>query len=130
MNIAFLDGGLGQELVARAGKATGLWSVQALLDAPERVRAVHDDFFTAGADVATTNSYSLLPDRLEMHGLTSRLSELMDLACRLACYARAANGGGLVVGGLGPLGFSYQPDNAPPLEQAAEVYAICARLQA
>jgi S-methylmethionine-dependent homocysteine/selenocysteine methylase len=130
MSVTLLDGGLGQELVTRAGKATGLWSVQSLLDAPELVRAVHDDFFAAGADVATTNSYSVLPDRLEPHGLTSRLPELMNLACRLACDARAENGDGLVAGGLGPLGFSYQPDKAPPPEQAAEVYAMCARLQA
>ena len=29
------DGGIGQELVKRAGKATNLWSMQALLDSPE-----------------------------------------------------------------------------------------------
>jgi S-methylmethionine-dependent homocysteine/selenocysteine methylase len=29
-----LDGGMGQELVKRAGKATDLWSMQALLDMP------------------------------------------------------------------------------------------------
>ena len=38
-----LDGGLGQELVKLAGKATDLWSMQALLDNPDMVRAVHDD---------------------------------------------------------------------------------------
>jgi len=40
-----LDGGMGQELVKRAGKATDLWSMQALLDSPEMVRAVHDEYF-------------------------------------------------------------------------------------
>jgi S-methylmethionine-dependent homocysteine/selenocysteine methylase len=48
-----LDGGLGQELVKRAGKATDLWSMQALLDNPDMVRAVHDDYFAAGAQIAT-----------------------------------------------------------------------------
>ena len=43
-----LDGGLGQELVKRAGKATDLWSMQALLDTPDMVRAVHDEYFAAG----------------------------------------------------------------------------------
>ena len=42
-----LDGGLGQELVKRAGKATDLWSMQALLDTPDMVRAVHDEYFAA-----------------------------------------------------------------------------------
>ena len=124
--LTLLDGGMGQELVARAGKATGLWSVQALLDTPDVVRAVHDSFFKAGADVATTNSYGVLPDRLAPKDLTDRLPELMELACRLACEARDAHGTGLVAGGLGPQGFSYQPEKAPAAEQAAEVYARCA----
>ena len=128
--ITLLDGGMGQELVARAGKATDLWSVQALLDTPDMVRAVHDSFFKAGADVATTNSYAVLPDRLTPKGLTDRLPELMALACRLACEARDAHGAGLVAGGLGPQGFSYQPDKSPAAEQAAEIYATCAQLQA
>ena len=65
MTITILDGGMGQELVARAGKATSLWSVQALLDNPEIVLAVHNEYFLSGADVATTNTYSILPDRLK-----------------------------------------------------------------
>ena len=52
-----LDGGMGQELVKRAGKATDLWSMQALLDSPDMVRAVHDEYFSAGAQIATTNTY-------------------------------------------------------------------------
>ena len=125
-----LDGGMGQELVARAGKATSLWSVQALLDAPEVVRQVHDEYFAAGADIAATNSYSVLPDRLEPHGMLDRLEELARLACQLASDAREAHGSGIVAGGLGPQGFSYQPDLAPPADQAAEVYADIARIHA
>ena len=125
-----LDGGMGQELVARAGKATSLWSVQALLDAPEVVRQVHDEYFAAGADIATTNSYSVLPDRLQPHGMLDRLEELARLACQLAADAREAHGSGMVAGGLGPQGFSYQPDKAPPAEQAAEAYAKLAQIHA
>jgi S-methylmethionine-dependent homocysteine/selenocysteine methylase len=121
---------MGQELIARAGRATSLWSVQALLDNPALVRAVHDDFFAAGADVATTNSYSVLPDRLETHGIPERLEELSRLSCQIASDARSAAGRGLVAGSLGPLGFSYQPDKAPPSEQAAEAYAPLARIHA
>jgi len=130
MGITLLDGGMGQELIARAGKATALWSVQALLDAPEIVRAVHDDYFAAGADVATTNSYSVLPDRLAAHGISDRLEELARLACQLAVDARDAYGSGMVLGSLGPQGFSYQPDKSPPAAQAAEAYAKLARIHA
>ncbi len=128
--ITILDGGMGQELIARGQPTTGLWSVQSLLDAPDRVRSVHDDFFAAGADVATTNSYSVLPDRLEPVGLQDQLEDLQRLACELAVASRDAHGRGIVAGGLGPQGFSYQPDKAPPADIAAEVYAVCARIQA
>ncbi len=122
---------MGQELIARAGgEATSLWSIKALMDAPQLVRAVHDDYFAAGAEVATANTYALLPDRLAYHDMSGQLAPLQALACRLAVEARDAHGAGLVAGSLGPLGFSYQPDKAPPAEEAAEVYADIARLQA
>jgi len=129
MSITFLDGGMGQELVARAGKATSLWSVQALIDDPEAVLAVHNEYFVAGADVATTNTYSILPDRLEKHGLLDHLEKLQKLACQLASDARDLNGKGIVAGSLGPQGFSYQPDLAPPAEIAAEVYSRLCKIQ-
>ncbi len=128
--ITILDGGLGQELIARAGKATPLWSTQTLLDDPDLVRQVHDDYFAAGADLATTNTYAVLPDRLKQHGLSQRLDELLHIACRQAVDARDAHGSGRVAGSLGPLGFSYQPGMCPPAEQAAEVYARACKVQA
>ena len=129
MSITFLDGGMGQELVARAGSSTSLWSVQALLDNPKMVRSVHDEYFLSGADVATTNTYSILPDRLEKHGLTDKLKELQNLACQLAVDARDFNGKGIVAGSLGPQGFSYRPDLAPPANVAAEIYSKLCKIQ-
>jgi len=130
LDITLLDGGMGQELVHRTGKATPLWAMQALLDAPELVGAVHRDFFAAGAEVATTNTYAVLPDRLAAFGMADRLEELTAIACDISARARDAAGGGIVAGALGPLGFSYRPDNAPPAEEAAEVYARVAHIQA
>ena len=129
MAITLLDGGMGQELIARAGKATSLWSLQALLDHPQWVRDVHDSYFQAGAQIATTNTYSVLPDRLEKHGLTDRFSELQRLACQMALESRDSHGSGKVAGSLGPLGFSYQPDKAPQAEQAVEVYRQICQVQ-
>ena len=129
MSITILDGGMGQELIARAGKATSLWSVQALLDNPEMVRAVHDAYFAVGAQIATTNTYSVLPDRLVKHGLEDRLTLLQQLACQQAVDARDAHGSGWVAGSLGPLGFSYQPDKCPPADEAAEIYHNICNIQ-
>ncbi len=121
---------MGQELVARAGKATSLWSVQALLDHPDWVRDVHDAYFKAGAQIATTNTYSVLPDRLSHHGLGDRLQELTEIACQQAVQSRDAHGAGLVAGSLGPQGFSYQPDKCPPAKQAADAYRRVCDVQA
>lgn len=129
-NMIILDGGLGQELVKRSGRATGLWSTQALLDAPELVRAVHDDYFANGAEVVTTDTYAVLPDRLEPEGLLDRMFELSDKACEIAVAARDANGSGIVAGSMGPQGFSYQPDKSPPAAEAAVAYAQLAARQA
>ncbi|MEM8978348.1 MAG: homocysteine S-methyltransferase family protein [Pseudomonadota bacterium] len=124
--VTILDGGMGQELIKRAGKATDLWSLKALMEAPEMVRDVHAEFFAAGAEIATTNTYCCLPDRLDPKGYGDQLEALTRQACDLACEAREAHGSGLVFGGLGPQGFSYQPHNVPPAPEAAAVYASVA----
>ncbi len=130
MDITLLDGGLGQELLARSAVApTGLWSTQFLIDRPELVRELHSDYFSAGADVATTNSYAILPDRLSPFGLENRFVELQRLACQLAVSARDEHGQGLVAGSMGPTGRSYRPDLAPPIEEAASLYAEIAAIQ-
>jgi len=130
MDITLLDGGLGQELLARSAAApTGLWSTQFLIDRPELVRELHSDYFSAGADVATTNSYAILPDRLRPFGLENRFVELQRLACQLAVSARDEHGQGLVAGSMGPVGRSYRPDLAPPIEEAASLYAEIAAIQ-
>ena len=123
MTVTVLDGGLGQELIKRAGEATPMWSLKALLDDPDMVQAVHADFFAAGAEIATANTYSVRPDRIAHFNLDGRMGELQTLACEIAARARDAHGSGLVFGSLSPLGYSYQPHLAPPSERAAELFA-------
>jgi len=130
MAITLLDGGLGQELLTRSGEPpTGLWSTQFLIDQPDLVRELHRDYFWAGANVATTNSYAILPDRLSPFGLEQRFAELHQQACLLAVSARDEYGQGLVAGSMGPTGRSYRPDLAPSIEEAAELYAEIAAIQ-
>ena len=48
----------------------------------------------------------------------------------MAVGARDEHGAGQVAGSLGPMGFSYRPDLAPPAEEAAEVYSrVCKAMQ-
>lgn len=131
MSITLLDGGMGQELVLRSGEQpTSLWATQILLDKPEIVRSVHDDYFAAGAEIATTNTYAILRDRLERHGIENRFEKLHQSACEIACAARDAHGSGQVAGALGPCGWSYRPDLAPPSAVAADIYAEIAAIHA
>jgi len=130
MDITILDGGMGQELLARSpDKPTGLWATQVLLDDPGIVEAVHRDYFAAGADVATANTYAIHRDRLAPFGVEDRFEALHRQACQIAVSARDGHGSGKVAGSLGPIGWSYRPDLAPPVEKAAERYAEIARLQ-
>lgn len=130
MSVTILDGGMGQELVARLGAPpTPLWATEVMMRRPELVRAVHDDYFAAGAEIATVNSYAIHRDRLAPHGLEHAFEDLHRTACRQAVEARDAHGSGLVAGSLGPLGASYRPDLAPAPEEAAPLYEEIALLQ-
>ncbi len=129
--ITLLDGGMGQELVARAGSDPGpLWATRVMIDHPGLVRDIHQDYFAAGASLATTNTYNILHDRLIPHGLDHLYHALHLRALAEAHEARAAAGRGLIAGSMGPLGESYRPDLTPPVEVSAALYAEKARLLA
>ncbi len=122
--LIILDGSMGQELMQRgAGRATGLWSAQALLDAPEIVAQVHRDYIDAGARVITTNSYSTIPSYLGKEGLAERYVELTGIAGRIAReVADAAEVAVQVAGSIPPLDESYRWDLVPDAQSAAPIY--------
>jgi Homocysteine/selenocysteine methylase (S-methylmethionine-dependent) len=131
MAITILDGGLGQELMARSdAKPEPLWSAVTMQNEPELVAQVHLDFFKAGAEIATTNSYILHRDRLAVNGAEHLFESLNKTACEIANRARDQYGKGLIAGGIGPTGKSYRPDLALDVEQGAEVFAEVTGLQA
>ena len=124
MTITILDGGMGQELLARTGaEPSGLWSTQMMIDHPEAVRDIHTDYFKAGAEIATTNTYAILRDRLEPAGIEDQFEALHRQALEMAVAARDAHGSGKVACSLGPLGWSYMAELAPPSAEAALLYA-------
>ncbi|MDI3336434.1 homocysteine S-methyltransferase family protein [Defluviimonas aestuarii] len=130
-DITLLDGGMGQELVARSGDApTPLWSTQVMIDHPGLVRAVHEDYFKAGSTVATTNTYAIHHDRLVKAGIDDRFASLHMQALAEAAAARAAHGSGRIAGSLGPLVASYRPETHPPHDEAVAKYAEIAGLLA
>jgi len=130
--ITLLDGGMGQELVARSGdEPTPLWATRVMIDHPGMVRDIHADYFAAGATVATANTYAIHHDRLERFGLDPWFHALHLRALSEAHEARAQNGGrGRIAGSLGPLEASYRPELTPPVAEAAVKYAEIARIHA
>ncbi len=129
--ITLLDGGMGQELLRRAGdRPTPLWATQVMIDHPGLVQAVHADYFAAGATIATTNTYAIHRDRLDPAGLGHLFHVLHLRALAEAHAARAAHGRGRIAGALGPLVASYRPEVTPPVAEAAPKFAEIGRLLA
>ena len=127
-DIILLDGGMGQELIHRAGDMpTPLWSTQVMIDHPGLVQAVHGDYFAAGATEATTNTYCIHHDRLLNAGLDGQFHALHEAALGEAKAARKAAGHGRIAGSIGPLVASYRPDVHPPHAEAVAKYAEVAR---
>lgn len=127
--ITLLDGGMGQELLARSGdEPTPLWATRVMLDHPGLVRDIHAAYFAAGASVATTNTYAIHHDRLASFGLDPMFHALHLRALAEAHEAKAAHGGGKIAGSMGPLIASYRPEVTLPVEQAAPLYAEIARI--
>lgn len=122
--ITVLDGAMGGELSRRGGgSATGLWSAKALLDAPDMVVQLHQDYIAAGARIITTNSYSTVPSYLGKENLADRYTELTHLAGELARRAVRESGKSVrVAGSLPPLSESYRPDLVPGDSESLPVY--------
>ena len=123
MTITLLDGGMGQELIHRAGdRPTPLWSTQVMMAHPGLVQQVHSDYFAAGAQIATTNTYAIHRDRLIHEGLEHLFADLHAAALAEAMAARKAHGQGRIAGSVGPLVGSYRPDLHPKPEMAVPLY--------
>jgi homocysteine S-methyltransferase len=87
-----LDGAMATELERRGCDLNDpLWSARVLVDAPQLIRAVHADYFAAGADLAISASYQATFEGFARRGIDSpAAAELMRLSVRLAAEARDA----------------------------------------
>ncbi len=93
MTVRVLDGGMSNALEDEGADLTDpLWTARVLRDEPGRVAAVHERYFRAGADVATTATYQA---PLELLGDGVRIAR--EVRDRVAPD-------GLVAASLGPYG--------------------------
>jgi homocysteine S-methyltransferase len=88
--VVILDGGLATELERRgANLDDSLWSAKLLIEQPDLVRAVHLDYFRAGADVGTSASYQATIPGLLRRGLSeTQAVDILRFSVRLVQEAR------------------------------------------
>lgn len=130
--ITIMDGGMGQELLARSKNTpTEMWSARVLLDEPDLVTQVHADYIRAGAETITINAYSATPERLEKYGHGHLFASLQQAAIDCAHAARDAVGAPVkITGSLPPLYSSYNPDLNSDYDTALAIYSQIVDAQA
>ena len=122
-SIGIIDGAMATELEGRGCDLNdALWSAKVLLEQPELIRAVHLDYFNAGADIAITASYQATVEGFAKRGLSrEQAANLIKKSVQLAqeardeFWAKEENQIGrkypLVAGSVGPYG-AYLADGS------------------
>jgi homocysteine S-methyltransferase len=122
MNIDFfkktriLDGGMGQELLARGMEPNGtLWSANALLQEKyhQLLLDTHLDFIKSGAEVIVTATFTTRRLRLRDNNVEGKFEYLNTKAGEIAKKAKDLNPHILVAGGLPPQYLTYESDTRP-----------------
>ena len=109
-----LDGGMGQELLARGMKPKGtLWSANALLDENyhQLLLDTHRDFVKAGAEVIVTATFTTRRKRLRDNNVEDKFEYLNKKAGQIAFDVKKEFPNILVAGGLPPQNLTYEADD-------------------
>jgi methionine synthase I (cobalamin-dependent) len=129
-----IDGGMGTELEARGVPMDHeAWCGLANLDAPGVVRAIHEDYIAAGADVIIANTFPTNRPALEAAGCGDRFEEANRAAVTAALEARDAADRPVTVAGSMSIWGPHEEariEDAPPPADVLEVYAEQAALLA
>jgi 5-methyltetrahydrofolate--homocysteine methyltransferase len=117
-----LDGAMGTMLFSSGlehGGAPELWNVEA----PDKIKAVHEAYIAVGSRLILTNTFGGTPMRLEMHGLAERAEGLNRAGAELAGeVAEQADAEVVVAGSMGPSGGILEPYGEMAYEQAVESF--------
>jgi len=133
--VIILDGGIGTEILRR----DLTWSDHQVIDRPDAIRGLHEDYIRAGADVITTNSFQLAKRSIVGHfrdeahmrhigveGLEERAAEMLTASVKLCKEARdnvSADHPVAIAGAVTTLEWCFRPDLAPTTDQMREEYA-------
>ena len=108
-----LDGGMGQELLARGMKSNGtLWSANAILNSEyhELVESTHKDFVKAGAEVIVTTTFTTRRKRLSENNIEDKFEYLNKKAGEIALKVKNEYPNIMIAGGLPPQRLTYEED--------------------
>ena len=111
--IRILDGGMGQELLARGMEPNRtLWSTNALLNKKyhKLILDIHCDFIKSGAEAIITATFTARRKRLRDNNIEDKFEELNIKAGEIAQEAKKIYPNVLIGGGLPPQNLTYEED--------------------
>ena len=112
--VRILDGGMGQELLARGMKPNStLWSANAILDENyhQLVLDTHVDFIKAGEEIIVTTTFATRQKRLKENNLLNKFEYLNQKAGEIAQAAKNKFPDTYVAGGIPPQNLTYEADD-------------------
>tara|TARA_X000000368_G_scaffold405529_1_gene382735 strand:+ start:424 stop:1332 length:909 start_codon:yes stop_codon:yes gene_type:complete len=121
-----LDGGMGQELLARGMEPNGtLWSANALLNEKyhKLLLNTHLDFIKAGAEVIVTTTFTTRKMRLKDNNVEDKFEYLNKKAGEIALKTKEQNPNVLIAGGLPPQYLTYEADTRDESEILDNFYS-------
>ena len=120
-----LDGGMGQELLARGMEPNGtLWSANALLQDKyhQLLLDTHLDFIKSGAEVIVTTTNTTRKTRLRDNNVEDKFEYLNNKAGEIAQKAKKIFPNILIAGGLPPQYLTYEADTRSENEIRDDFY--------
>ena len=121
-----LDGGMGQELLARGMEPNGtLWSANALLQDKyhQLLLDTHVDFIKAGAEVIVTTTFTTRKTRLRDNQVEDKFEYLNSKAGEIAQKVKKLYPKILIAGGLPPQYLTYEADTRSENEIRDDFYS-------
>ena len=125
-HLLFLDGGMGT-LLQEKGLAPGQLPERWNLAHPEIVTAIHREYFDAGSNVVSTNTFGANALKLERAELESVIGAAVENARRAAAESQSPQPKWVALD-IGPTGRMLAPYGDLDFEDAVEIFAETVRL--
>ena len=113
-SVHLMDGAMGTLLYERGVFVNVCYDELNLTD-PTLVAGIHAEYWAAGSEILKTNTFGANPVKLSGFGLEDETERINEAAAGLAL---GIEGAPVVVGAIGPLGISVEPEGPLSREQA------------